>query len=528
MNRQSVSLGARQDAFFVRAARAAAPWTPALLFCSIFALALAARLHGLGAKPLWLDEVFTAQRSSLGVPTLVADSLSHRHSPLFFLAEHALASLASGAAGLRLIPALAGAMSAALVFAIGRAAGLTTGALLAALLAALAPLHVAFGQEARSYTLMLAFTLVALWGLVRLAAEPERAARPWREGGALPAAWAAYGFGTLAALLTLGDAAPWLITSNIAMLVAILPRVGARRHFLARWFGVQAAILLLSAPLYGAMLAAVHGQVMESFRWIPELTWRFVWRDVASLYGLRDATMVTMRLLPGPSPLLAPFALALGAVGILALRRERGARAVLLITVAGLPAVLILISPTHPVLLPRYLLWSAAPFFVLAGAAIEVLPRPARPLFLGLSLVLLMMNLRPYYHAETKPRWDLAAASLANRMTPSDIVLVADGAAPVMLTTYLDALGRGATPLVATRHRSKAEATLAAGGHVFVFYGPAGQGKLPPESPFFAKAGALGVAGPARPIGKEIVMEEINPPGTGIVVCDRTGTRPTN
>jgi len=502
---------------------------PALVFWALFGIALIARLVALGEKPLWLDEVFTLQRSALGVHDLIRDSLSNRHSPLFFLIEHEVMRIGSGAAALRLVAAVAGALCAALVFAIGREAGLRTGAVLAGLFAALAPLQVAFGQEARSYTLMLALILVALWGLVRMASMPERASRPWLDRTGLPGAWLAYGLGTAGAVLVLGDALPWLIAANVAMLAAVLPRMRRRSPFLVRWFAVQAAIILLAAPLYLAIMHEVHERMMGGFLWIPPLTARFLWADAASLFGLRDATMVTMRLLPSPIQYLAPFALLLGVVGFGVLGKAPGPRAVLAIAAIGLPVVLALLSLIHPVLLPRYLLWSAAPFFVVAGAAIEALPRASRPAALGIAAVLLAVNLRPYYRAETKPRWDLAASYLAPRMEPSDLLLIADGAASQMLRAYLKK-DHAKLHVVATRQARRAAAALAAGGRVFAVYGPAGQGRLPNEAAFFAQARTLGVAGARQNIGQEIAIEEIAPRGNGgLVACGGTeGDQNTN
>ncbi|MDA8050666.1 MAG: glycosyltransferase family 39 protein [Rhodospirillales bacterium] len=501
-------------------ARKAGRIVPIALFCAILGLALALRLHGLGAKPLWLDEVFTQKRSALSVHGLILDSLRNRHSPLFFLIEHVMLGFGSGAATLRLVAAFTGAFCAALVFAIGREAGLKTGAVLAGLMAALAPLQVGFGQEARSYTLMLVLILVALWGLVRMAATPERVRRPWLDRAGLPGAWAAYGLGTAGALWVLGDAVPWLIAANVAMLAVILPRIEGRGGFLVRWIAVQAAIVVIAGPVYLAMVRAVHAEVIGGFLWISPLTPGFLWTDAASLYGLSDATMVSMRLLPGPVPYLAPVAIALGGLGFFVLRRAPGPRAVLLIAAAGLPVVLALVSLVHPVLLPRYLLWSAAPFFVISGAAVEALPRAVRPAALGVAAVVLTVNLFPYYRAETKPRWDLAASFLTNRSKPGDAVLVADGAAPVMLRAY-----SGSTQhFVTTRQVARAAEALANGGRVFAIYGPAGQGKLPSESAFFANAAALGVAGARQAIGQEITIEEIDPRGRGgLVACGGAG-----
>ncbi|HQT74349.1 MAG: hypothetical protein B7Z59_08725, partial [Acidiphilium sp. 37-67-22] len=55
----------------------------AIIVCAAFAV----RLHGLGDKPPWLDEVITINRAGLRMPYLIQDSLRNRHLPGFFLIE---------------------------------------------------------------------------------------------------------------------------------------------------------------------------------------------------------------------------------------------------------------------------------------------------------------------------------------------------------------------------------------------------------------------------------------------------------
>lgn len=497
---------------------------------AILAIALAARFFQLGGKPYWLDEVFTALRSSRAIPDLIADSLQNRHIPTFFLIEHAVLALGSGPAMLRLIPAIAGAASASLAFSIAWTLGGRAAAWLAGLLLALAPLQVAFGQEARSYTLMMALILLALLGLVLLAMRPDDSARPLHVPAAPRRAWAAYGFGTLGALLVLGDALPWLLAANLAMVAAILPRTNSRRGLLRNWLLVHGLVLLLAAPVYAWLLTAAHHQVLESFLWIPPLSLNTAWMDAASLYGLRDATMVTMQLLPSPLGGLALLMAALAVLGAWRLKNQPAPLIVLVLAVASLPATLALISLIHPVLLPRYLLWSAAPFFVLAAFGIEVFPpHLAKAGVLALA-ALLVANLLPYYGAETKPHWDSAARLLAERFEPGDLLLVSDGSTGVMLdfNRHMNwsqdrPTGRPHPPWPTTQDPSRAAAALAAGHRVFAVYGPAGQGLQPAPTRFFATAAKLGPAGPPLGAGSEIIIRAIDPPRPGPAVAGPAG-----
>ena len=49
------------------------------------ALALAVRLYGLSDKPLWLDEIITQRRANRSISDLIANSLSNKHFPTYFL-----------------------------------------------------------------------------------------------------------------------------------------------------------------------------------------------------------------------------------------------------------------------------------------------------------------------------------------------------------------------------------------------------------------------------------------------------------
>jgi 4-amino-4-deoxy-L-arabinose transferase-like glycosyltransferase len=477
----------------------------------VFAASFAARLHGLGTKPLWLDEVITFTRAGRPLHGLLLDSLRNHHLPGFFLIERAallLAPKAAQVAALRLVPALAGAACAALVFAIAWSSGGRSGAWLAGLLMAFAPLQVAFGQEARSYTLMMAPLLLALHGLLGLARDPDAPSRR---------PWLSFGLGTAGALLVLPDALPWLAAATLAILAAALPRSRDRIGLLRRWVALNAALLLLVAPAYAALLLMPPQGPMAGFAWIPPPSASFLWADAASLYFMRDATMVTMRLLPPVLPGLAATMALLAVLGLWRLWRLRPARAdalVLLIVWLGLPVALGVVSLVHPVLLPRYLLWSAPPFFVLAGLGIETLPPPARLAVLPAAAAMLLLNLAPYYHAETKPRWDLAAAQLAARATSGDVILASDGAAWAMLGHYDPALA----PLV-TQRRARAAAALAEGRPVFAVYGPAGQGVQPSPVAFAAMAAGLGPLSPPERAGTEIVIRQISPPPAARIAC---------
>src|ERR1700749_3593752 len=128
---------------------------------AVGAVALALRLHGLAAKPLWLDEVSTLHRATIGFSHMVADSTHSKHYPTYFALIWLVAKWGGASTWmLRLPSAVFGAVEAMLVVAIGREADKPRTGVAAGLLLAFSPFDVQYGQEARSYTLVAALILV--------------------------------------------------------------------------------------------------------------------------------------------------------------------------------------------------------------------------------------------------------------------------------------------------------------------------------------------------------------------------------
>ncbi|HJU17301.1 MAG TPA: glycosyltransferase family 39 protein, partial [Stellaceae bacterium] len=292
----------------------------ALWFCAlpaaIGAFALALRLHGLGDKPFWLDEITSLYRATKSLPDLARDAVHNRHYPSYFILLWLVARLGDSQFLLRLPSALCGALAAALAAVIGRkAAGPKSGAA-AGLLMALSPFEVQFGQEARSYTLTSALILIALLGLLTLARAPAAAALPWRQEGTPRGAWLAYGLGTAAALSVLNVAIAWLAVANIAA-IAIAWRAGPStgsggwRAFLRRWGLTQAAVLALWAPSLILVLLFSKSSLANGADWAPAESLRAIWTTLAPVYLLRQSDFIVFNLAPAAVPGLSAAVAAL-------------------------------------------------------------------------------------------------------------------------------------------------------------------------------------------------------------------------
>ncbi len=497
-------------------AHLAAARLPAL----IFLLALIPRLIDLGTRPFWLDEVFTFERAHLAPLALVQNSFFNHHMPSFFLLLAPFTALGHPQFWLRAPSAFFGALAVMLVFLIARRVAGRFAGLIAALVLGLSPTALAFSQEARSYTMEMSLILVALYGVVRLALDLPAAAAPLKSRAALTG-WAAYVLGSAAALDVLGDGLPWIVTANLigAILIRLCPRP---RQMLANLLLADAAIALLTAPFYIAMLFFQDSGFIDSVMWIPSLTLPRFWYDIGSVYLMRIPDSVTFKFMSVATPaLLIEFIEALLVVAAVAaawrLRRRPAILATLLVSFLFLPLLFTVISIWRPILLPRYILWSAAPFAILAGIGASALLSHFRPRLrlslAGAGAALLLVNMAPYYHVETKPRWDIAARMLAADVQPGDAVLLYDEGALPILKLYLPKDARGAVLQGAVANEAQAEAALAQGRRVWAVFGHAGQnGGSAQWSNFYDKNEALGTPRQIQVAGSRIYIALYEPP----------------
>ena len=478
------------------------PWCADLL---VFVVALLARLHGIAAKPYWMDEVTTLQRSVRPLTGLIADSLSHHHLPGYFVVTSWLAPFGTGEAVMRLPSAVFGAVACAVLGSAGRAVGGRWAGMVAGLLMALSPMQVQYGQEARSYALLTCTIAVALRGLLALAMDPARAALPLRAPAAHRLGWAAYVAGTAAALNVLSVALLWAVAATLAAACIARQAGAAWRGFARNWLLASAVVAALSLPWFVAMYVFTDGRMATGLDWVPALTLEHAWSTVSAVFLFRISSLISFRLFPDGLPGFGLLVAVMAAGGGAALwRGRRGVLAVLLLGCALLPTSLAAISLLYPVWMPRYVLWSGVPFFLLAGRGAAVVPGRMR-VAAGLSLIgLAVGNLAPYYGVETKPRWDLAAADLLEWMRQGDLVLVDDPQAIKMINLYLSRTGAALDAHEWTTDVETAGAALAAQARVWAVQGTIGQADERTPAAFMARIAPLGAPALRRAEGLDV------------------------
>ena len=342
------------------------------------ALALAVRLYGLSDKPLWLDEIITQRRANRPIPDLIANSLSNKHFPTYFLFIRVFDAPMIDEWTLRLPSAIFGSISVLLVALIATEVRSPRAGAVAGILMALSPLEVQFGQEARSYTLVSCLVLLALWGLVGIARQSDvsLSARPSGKIGS----WLAFTIGTIGALNILLVAASWLTTSNLAA-AAILRHSGPKREeFIRKWALTQAVIVLTWIPGLAAIGLAVHEDPLRGSRWMPPTTLDHVWSVFSAVYLFRVSDVITFELLPMSIPGFGVVVVMLALLGAWRLKSNTTLLAVIGLAAIAMPIAILVVSIFHPVLVPRYLILSTGPFFVLVGIGTAALPHRLFPL----------------------------------------------------------------------------------------------------------------------------------------------------
>jgi len=469
-----------------------------LCFGAVFLAAFALRLHGIGAKPFWMDEVTTIKRASLPLGAMVKDSLFFHQLPAFFVVTSWVLPFGTDEFWVRLPPAFFGALSCALGFGVARSIGGLKPGLAASMLFALSPAMVQYGQEARSYTMVICAILIGLWGLVALAQDGA--------AGRLPA-WAAYVLGTVAALNILSVALFWFLAANLAGAMLAWQRGATFRR---RWLLAQALIIACCLPWFIAIKLRGQYGTLGGLDWVPPLSAARIWWAFSGTYLLYVTSLIKVRVFaPGIAGTGAIVA-ALAVAGLFAVRKQSGVLAVLLTALLCLPAGLLMASAVTPLLMPRYLLWSAAPFFICAGLGFTLLPRMLQWPALAVFGLLLGLNLAPYYGDETKPRWDLAGTELSAGLQPGDLLLVDDPQAVSMMNLYLHRQGVGLPARIWTTDVARAVSWRESGRRVWAVQGVVGQVDHENQAQFLRRIAALGTPQFSEHAGLDILLLRFN------------------
>lgn len=330
-----------------------------VLLASVLTLAIVLRLHALGDE-LWFDEIVTRLRVTRLDLAQIATSYESQNQHLLYslLARVAIVVLGDTPAALRLPAALFGVLSIWATWLLGRELLSRREALLAAALLAVSDLHVWFSQNARGYSALLFFTLLASRSLLHALAGDRR--RSWTLYALLVA------LGTYVHVTML-----FVVAGHAAMVLRRrLPgdprQRGARLRAPLVGFGLAALlILVLYAPIARDLLAvtAIEGRDGTIPQWSSSR-----WALGEALARLRDSF---------PRPWLAALALACAGAGVARVARRRP----VLLELALLPVavgLVVVVGSGHHVWPRLFFFASGFGALIVAAGALALGERGAR------------------------------------------------------------------------------------------------------------------------------------------------------
>ena len=262
------------------------------------------------------------------------------------------------------------------------------------------------------YTLLALSASLALYALVRLL-----------DGTPNPrSACSGYIIFTAATLWTHNTAVFFPFAANLFVLSLLLRSrftFHASRftsYALRNWLFAQSAVLLLWLPWLPAFIVQSAGVYREF--WLPAPTWG----TVAGVVGVFASDFL-------PLPPWGIFAAGVVFVGLAALGliyfRRRPSRILFLLIIFATPITgELLVSLRRPIFSERTLIWASLPLYLLLAAGVRRLRR--WPCVLAAILAVLAINtlsLHEYYVHFQKEEWDEAAALVAGRVRPDDLIL---------------------------------------------------------------------------------------------------------
>ncbi|HWJ74765.1 MAG TPA: hypothetical protein VNX29_16510 [Kaistia sp.] len=331
-------------------------------------LVLAVLLPTLGRLALWYDEVLTAEVAQASWIDLIRDRLANGHFPTYFALIKIFGLGAADEFWLRLPSALFSAAAAGLLAIVAlRFIGLfAAGA--AALLYAMLPILIAYGQEARPYTMMLFFVVMAMLGHLSMLT---------RQAGIARSTWMAT-IGTVGAALVIpaGIVAVAMLQGGALACGALRgpaeTRMLWRRHLLATW---TIALIALLGLVPGFISLGKKAEGLMKWQVTTSPANRFL-ESYRSIYGLAVDCDANRYLPAGFETWVGACLLGLLAIGV-GLGISRTAGRYLIITAIGTPLAFIVIG-SFTAVTARYLLGMMPATILLVTAAMTfIVSRPA-------------------------------------------------------------------------------------------------------------------------------------------------------
>lgn len=401
-------------------ARLAMRWriTPIRLTCILVLLALAVRVVGIGDRPLWLDEAYSAWFSSRGWHELWALVPTYEpHPPFYYSLLKLWRELFGGTAvALRASSIILAVFTIPVVIAASfelerqRPTGrplLRAG--VAAFLMACSPFLIVLGQEARPYPLLILAYAISVLAVLRLTREFRQA-----DGAGSRASWLLLAAGTEVGLWAHALGAIYAL----CLAVAILPAgaVGSMpRARLVRGLAAVAAVAALYVPCLLMMFGRTGDWGAGWLSWQPIM--------LLQLFTLNSVPAEMLTIASAVAALTMLLLVKRAFDGALATRVWDSEKA-LLVLWWGPTLVAVLISMIAiPIFLPRTLAGTLVPAYLAMAGALARSDKPRERSLLGAALVLTLLPtavqvaLRP-----ATEEWREVGSYLTRNVRPGDQV----------------------------------------------------------------------------------------------------------
>jgi mannosyltransferase len=342
-----------------------ARWLPAVI-------ALLIQLFRISSPSYWRDEAATlaAIKRPLGDLIKMLGNVDAVHGAYYLMMWPIEHVLGPGELVMRLPSAVSIAVGAAVVAAIGRRLVSPWAGFAAGVIYAVLPVMSLYGQQARSYAMVMTLAAIASYLLVRLlAAAPDRQRR-WLAGYA--ASIAALGILNIFGLLLVPAHAV-----TMALWCRRRMREPVPRKLAIGWLTAIAAGIVVASPLL-VLGFLQRGQIA----WLAVNTSS---SGLNTLFSLSGSYLVTTTLL-----IIIAVALVLGTEAGRARRRAAWPSRLTQLSLPWLivpPLLLLVASTVQPVYTSRYILICLAPLSLVGGAAIASYGRIVGAFALGLVLI---------------------------------------------------------------------------------------------------------------------------------------------
>jgi mannosyltransferase len=388
--------------------------TPVGLTVGLMLLALALRLIDITARPLWLDEAYSAWFSAQSWHVLWTDVPTYEPHPPFYYSLLKLWREPFGGSplalrsfsllfGIAIVPVV---LAASFELERQQPSGrplLRAG--IAGFLAACSPMLVLLGAEARPYPLLIFAYAIATLGLLRLV-------REFAEGSGKTTSWLMLIAGTELGLWAHGLGLLYAICLGAALLPAWL-RTAMTRERLVRGLVAASAIALLYLPCLLMIVRRAGDWGTGWLSWSPSMLLQLL-----ALY----AVPVEVLTISSAVAALAMILLAKRAVQSASVRPGWTAERAIVLLWFGPPLLAALISQfAMPIFLPRTLAATLVPAYLAMGSALATVEKRGERFFLAAALTItlipsaIQIAVRP-----AAEKWDETAAYLKRNVKPGD------------------------------------------------------------------------------------------------------------